>query len=337
MFTPHKQSLKSLNTFGFDVFSENYIEIQSDNDLIELHAQGILKSGFRVLGGGSNILFTENIQSLLLKNSIKGRTIQNISNEFVEISFGGGENWHESVIYCVNEGWGGLENLSLIPGSVGACPIQNIGAYGVEIKDSFNWLKAFNIESGEFEIFDNKQCQFGYRDSYFKREGKNKYIITEVCFRLSLNPTLNLEYGDIRAVIEQKGITQPTIKSVSDAVIEIRSSKLPDPKLLGNCGSFFKNPVIPMDQFTELKDRFPSIKSFPISNDWVKIPAGWLIETAGWKGKKVGSVGVHEKQSLVLVHFGGGTGLDVKNLAFSIIDDIQSKFGIQLEIEVNIW
>lgn len=330
-------SIQNFNTFGFNVFAQELIEIQSIEDLSSLHKKKKISNHSRVLGGGSNILFTHDFEGQLLRNSIKGIHIQNETSEIIEVSFGGGEIWHDTVLYCVNNGWGGLENLSLIPGTVGASPIQNIGAYGSEIKDTFKWLKAFNLNSGELELFDHHACEFGYRDSYFKREGKNTYFITEVCFELQKNPSINVQYGDIQAILTQKQIETPTIKDVSDAIIEIRQSKLPDPKVLGNCGSFFKNPVIAMDLFNELRAEFPDIKAFPISETQVKVPAGWLIEKAGWKGKRKGNVGVHEKQALVLVHYGNGTGKEIQNLANEIIENIYHLFRIQLEIEVNIW
>ena len=330
-------SIKEFNTFGFEVFANEVIEIQTIEDLTNLHHAQKINQNSRVLGGGSNILFTKNFEGQLLRNLIHGRTIHHETNEMVEVSFGGGENWHETVIYCVQNGWGGIENLSLIPGTVGASPIQNIGAYGSEIKDTFKWLRAFNLKTGELETFNKEACAFGYRDSFFKREGKNTYFIVEVCFELKKNPVINVQYGDIQAILTQKNINIPTIKDVSDAIIEIRQSKLPNPKDLGNCGSFFKNPVIPMSLFSELQLEFPDIKSFPVSEQEVKVPAGWLIEKAGWKGKKVGHVGVHEKQALVLVHYGHGTGKEIRQLANAIITNILEIFRIQLEIEVNIW
>jgi len=330
-------SIQHFNTFGFQVFTNELIEIQSIEELISLYNTKQINHHSRVLGGGSNILFTHDFEGQLLRNTIKGIHIQNETDTTIEVSFGGGEIWHHVVLHCVNNGWGGLENLSLIPGTVGASPIQNIGAYGSEIKDTFKWLRAFNLKTGNVEIFDSEACAFGYRDSYFKREGKNTYFITEVCFELQKNPQINVQYGDIQTILTCKNIDSPTIKDVSDAIIEIRQSKLPDPNVLGNCGSFFKNPVIPMDLFNELKQEFPDIKAFPVSETQVKVPAGWLIEKAGWKGKRFGNVGVHEKQALVLVHYGNGTGLEIQNLANKIIENIYQLFRIQLEIEVNIW
>ena len=337
MLNTYFTSLKNFNTFGFDIQAKNLFAIKTEADLTENFKAGNINQSSKIIGGGSNILFTHDVNELLLKNEIEGISIAAENEETIDIAFGGGENWHQSVIYCVNNNLGGLENLSLIPGCVGASPIQNIGAYGSEIKDTFQWLRAFNLKTGEFQVFNYAQCNFGYRDSYFKNEGKNTYFITQVCFRLSKNPKINVQYGDIQSILNSKGITNPTIKNVSDAVIEIRQSKLPDPAVLGNCGSFFKNPVISLSHFEKIKEYHPSIKSFPVSETEIKVPAGWLIEHAGWKGKKIGNVGVHEKQALVLVNYGGGTGLEIKNLALSIQKDIFEKFTIALEIEVNIW
>ena len=329
--------LKPFNTFGFNVYAKQLNVIQSTEELTEMFHNSKISETAKVLGGGSNILFTHDFEGQLLKNEIKGRNIISETLETIDIAFGGGENWHETVIFCVNQGWGGLENLSLIPGTVGASPIQNIGAYGSEIKDTFQWLKAFNLKTGTVETFSHSDCQFGYRDSYFKNEGKNTYFITEVCFRLSKNPVINVQYGDMQAVLDNANITTPTIKDVSNAIISIRQSKLPNPAELGNCGSFFKNPVIPKSHFETLLAQFPDIKSFPINETSVKVPAGWLIEKAGWKGKREGHVGVHEKQALVLVNYGEGTGEEIKNLALNILQNIKETFGIQLEIEVNVW
>ena len=329
--------LKPYNTFGFNVFAKQINIIFHPNELNDLYLAQKINETSRVLGGGSNILFTQDFEGQLLKNEIKGRNIISETKETIDIAFGGGENWHESVIFCVNNNWGGIENLSLIPGTIGASPIQNIGAYGSEIKDTFLWLKAFNLKTGNIETFNYGDCNFGYRDSYFKREGKNNYFITEVCFRLSKNPIINVQYGDIQAVLDNAKIKFPTIKDVSDAIISIRQSKLPNPSELGNCGSFFKNPVILKSQFISLLEKYPDIKSFPVSETLVKVPAGWLIEKAGWKGKRYGAVGVHEKQALVLVNYGDGTGIEIKNLAQNILQNILETFGIQLEIEVNVW
>ncbi len=329
-------SLKPFNTFGFDVQASALIEIQNEQDLIDLFQEGAFNQPFKIIGGGSNVLLTQNVAEPVFVNKITKREILSENEQEVTINFGGGEVWHQAVIYCVDNGWGGLENLSLIPGSVGAAPIQNIGAYGVEIKDTFQSLKAFNIKTGEFRRFLNADCRFGYRDSYFKQH-PGEWIICEVAFTLSKNPATNSSYGDIQQILTERSITSPKIKDISDAVISIRTSKLPDPKDLGNSGSFFKNPVISKMQLIEIQKEYPNIKSFPVDELHVKIAAGWLIETAGWKGHTEGNVGVHKKQALVLVHYGGGTGTEVRDLAKKIQHDIYNKFAIHLEFEVNIW
>ena len=239
-------------------------------------------------------------------------------------------------MFCVNKNWGGIENLSLIPGTVGAAPMQNIGAYGVEIKDTFEELEAINIQTGELEKFNNEQCKFGYRESIFKHEAKGRYFITSVTFKLNKKPDLNTSYGDIETLLKEWHIAKPTIADVSKAVIAIRQSKLPDPVLLGNAGSFFKNPVIEFSVFEKLQKNNPTLKSFPAADGKVKIPAAWLIEQAGWKGKRFENIGVHEKQALVLVNYGGGTGKELIDLAYKIIDSVKAKFGVALTPEVNI-
>ncbi|MFN8397794.1 MAG: UDP-N-acetylmuramate dehydrogenase, partial [Bacteroidia bacterium] len=255
----------------------------------------------------------------------------------VLVAIGGGEVWHEVVMRCIEQGWGGIENLSLIPGSVGAAPIQNIGAYGVELKDVFERLTAMDLANGEAHEFGLADCQFGYRDSVFKREHKGRYIITEVVLRLQKAPhTLHLEYGAIRDELNLAGISDPTIGDVSRAVMAIRRSKLPDPAQIGNAGSFFKNPEIPKAQFEALKSEYPNMPGYVVDESIMKLPAGWLIEQAGWKGKRLGNYGVHAAQALVLVNHGGANGSDILALSQAIMDDILSKFGVQLEREVNI-
>ena len=332
------KSLLKYNTFGIDVNAKYFTSFSSFNELKEL-ASSILFSNEKllVLGGGSNLLLTKNVDALVLKNDILGIKILNENETTVDISVGAGENWHEFVLHCVNNNYGGLENLSLIPGNVGAAPMQNIGAYGVELKDSFLYLEAFNIGKLKLENFNNSDCHFGYRESIFKKKLKNKYIILNVVFRLNKSPhQLNTNYGDIVKEIELLKIENPTIKDISNAVIKIRTSKLPDPKKIGNSGSFFKNPIISKSEFQTLITKHPDIAHYIINEDQVKIAAGWLIEKAGWKGKRFKNFGVHEKQALVIVNYGGALGIDIHNLSNEIIDDIFSKFNIQLEKEVNI-
>jgi len=332
------QSLLPYNTFGLDVSTE---EIYPVEDLISLHQFWISRRWenrpWHILGGGSNVLITDNLAGTVLLNRIRGkREIAREGNQ-IWIEFGGGENWHDAVMWAVEKGYGGLENMSLIPGTVGAAPIQNIGAYGVELKDHFVYLDAFCWETGTQVRFERSACEFGYRDSIFKRWAKGKYFITHICLQLELQPKVNTQYGDIASTLQSWGIQNPSIQEVSRAVIHIRQSKLPNPAELGNCGSFFKNPVIPESQFKELQARIPEAKHFPVGAGWVKVPAGWLIEHAGWKGHRAGAVGVHEKQALVLVNYGGAQGKEVIALAQKIQADILQRYGIELEMEVNAW
>ncbi len=289
------------------------------------------------LGGGSNVLFCKDYDGLIIRNNIKGIHIEREDEQYVYLKAYSGEVWHELVMHCVERNWGGIENLSLIPGTVGAAPMQNIGAYGVELEKCFVELEALNLETLELQTFNKEQCQFGYRESVFKRHLKGHYFIYSITLKLDKHPHSNIEYGDIRQILSEKG-TAPesaSIREVSDAIIAIRSSKLPDPKVLGNSGSFFKNPVIPVDQFEKLKTDFPDIKHFPQENG-VKVPAAWLIEQCGWKGKRVGETGSHAKQALVLVNYGAAKGEEIYQLALDIIQSVKDKFGILLEPEVNL-
>jgi UDP-N-acetylmuramate dehydrogenase len=328
-------SLLPYNTFGLEAFAANFCEVSTEKEL-----QQVLKNTKEtplILGGGSNLLLTQDIAGLVIKNSIRGLEIARDFKHKVWVSIGGGEVWHDFVLWCVRNNWGGVENLSLIPGTVGASPVQNIGAYGVEIKDTFVGLYAIHLKTGKKQYFNKKQCAFGYRDSIFKHEAKSKYCITSVIFSLTKGKhTLNLSYGDLTKTLEADNITQPNIADVSNAVIKIRSSKLPDPKKIGNCGSFFKNPEISLADFTPIEEKFPNIISYALPADMVKIPAGWLIEQCGWKGKRVGNMGCYEKQALVLVNHGGAKGQEVKQLAMDIIGSVWDKFGIRIEAEVNI-
>jgi UDP-N-acetylmuramate dehydrogenase len=329
-------SLQSLNTFGFDVRASYFSEVRNYGEFEAI--RNVSVGPYLILGGGSNICFTGDVAATVLHNQVKGVELVRETDERVWVRIGGGENWHDTVLYCINQNWGGLENLSLIPGSVGAAPIQNIGAYGVELKDVFDSLEAWHLETGEKREFEAAECQFGYRDSYFKREGKGKWFIAYVTLCLSKTPhTFHLGYGTIRETIAAMEVKDPDIQSVSQAVITIRKSKLPDPAVLGNAGSFFKNPVIYIDHFEKLQQRFPGIPSFPGGDGLVKVPAGWLIEQCGWKGKREGAVGCHKDQALVLVHYGGGSGGEILQLCHKIQRDVKSTFGIDLETEVNIF
>ena len=332
------KSLKSYNTFGIDCNSSFFARINTLKDLEELYQHPLFKSQKKlILGGGSNILFTSNYEGLVIKNEIKGIEIKKETSDVVEVQIGAGVNWHEFVTYAVNNKWGGVENMSLIPGNCGTAPMQNIGAYGVEIKDTFISLNAYEIETGETVSFDRKKCDFGYRESVFKNDLKDQYIILDITLRLQKKPILNTKYGDINNTLIKNNISNPTIKDVSNAVIEIRTSKLPNPKEIGNAGSFFKNPIIQQDQFKELKTKFPEIVSYPVNENQVKLAAGWLIEKAGWKGKDFGDFGVHKKQSLVLVNYNNASGKEIFDLSQDILEDVYQKFQVKLEREVNIF
>lgn len=289
-----------------------------------------------VLGGGSNVLLTKDFDGMVICVRMLGIEKLHEDDEHVWVKAMAGEVWHNFVLWCIQKGYGGVENLSLIPGCVGAAPMQNIGAYGVEIKDTFDSLEAMDIETAEFKTFTKAACKFGYRESVFKNEVKGKYIISSVTFRLTKQPVLNMSYGAIQQTLQKHGITDPSIKDVSNAVIEIRSSKLPDPKKLGNSGSFFKNPEIPSSQFDQLKQTYPEMVGYPAPNNQIKVAAGWLIEQCGWKGKVVGHTGSHKDQALVLVNYGGATGDEIWQLALAIQQSVKDKFGIDIIPEVNI-
>lgn len=334
------KSLKNLNTFGVDVLAKYFAEVFSVEELIEIlknHQPTTDNRQRLILGGGSNILFTKDYKGLVVQLNLKGISEELISENEVLVTAQAGENWHELVQYCLAKNYGGLENLSLIPGNVGTSPMQNIGAYGVEIKDSFVSCKVLNLETLEVETFDKEKCDFGYRDSIFKKEGKGKYVILEVTFKLTTkNHLIKTEYGAIKVELEQMGIENPSIQDVSKAVIAIRESKLPNPKIIGNAGSFFKNPTISKDNYLELKEKFETIPGYPNENG-IKVPAGWLIEQCGWKGKQIGNVASHKDQSLVIINATGkATGKEIFDFSQMIIDSVLEKFGILLEREVNI-
>ena len=331
-------SLKPYNTFGVEVSARYFAEVQTLEELLQaLKYSKTQKLPLLILGGGSNLLLTKNFEGLVIHLNLKGISEEFISENEVLITSKAGENWHEFVVYCLLKNYGGLENLSLIPGNVGTSPMQNIGAYGTEIKDTFVSCKVLNLETLEVEEFNHEQCNFGYRESVFKKEGKGKYLILEVTFRLTTkNHSIKTEYGAIQAELENLGIKNPTIQDISKAVINIRQSKLPNPKVLGNAGSFFKNPTIPLDQFEDLKGKFSDIQGYPNGN-FVKVPAGWLIEQCGWKGKQIGNVASHELQALVIVNkTGKASGKEIFDFSTMIIESVKEKFGIELEREVNI-
>jgi len=326
-----------MNTMRVQAFAKFFTRVSSVEELQELFDTTCWQDETKLfLGGGSNILFAGNFDGLVVKNDILGRDIVYEDDKVVHLKAGSGENWHQLVLYTLDKGWGGIENLSLIPGTTGAAPIQNIGAYGVELEEVFVCLEAFNIKTGKIETFNKKQCVFGYRNSIFKNELKGKYLISSVTLALSKNPDVNLSYQTLADYIKQKGLKNPSPKQVSDAVIEIRNSKLPDPKQLGNCGSFFKNPVISGNKFEQLQKEHPEVPHYPASNSFVKVPAGWLIEQTGWKGKKAGKAGTYPKQALVIVNYGEEDGKKIWQLAKRIQQDVKKEFGIELETEVNV-
>ncbi len=328
-------SLKSYNTFGIDIYAESFISVISIEQLKKIIEKN--KDIF-ILSGGSNILLTQNISNPVIHLNIKGKEILKTQlQDTIFIKVQAGENWHEFVLWTLKNNFGGLENLSLIPGNVGTSPMQNIGAYGVEIKDVFYQLEALEIATGKIKIFKKEDCNFGYRESVFKNISKGKYIITNVTFQLTKNHhKLNTKYGAIQTKLENNNITKPTIKDVSNAVIAIRQKKLPDPKVIGNGGSFFKNPVISIQQFNDIQKDYPKIPHYPISEELVKTPAGWLIEQSGFKGKRFGDAGVHKNQALVLVNYGNATGKEILDLAKIIQNTVQNKFRISLSMEVNV-
>jgi UDP-N-acetylmuramate dehydrogenase len=329
-------SLKNFNTFGVEASAKYFVEINHKDELTELFMDPQWQQmNMLVLGGGSNMLFLKDFEGLVIRMNIRGIE-HRISKNDVFVEAGAGEVWNDLVNYCVIRGYAGLENLSLIPGSVGASPIQNIGAYGVEIKDVLISCCAFELATGTFKTFTNEDCHFDYRESIFKNELKDKYIIASAKFHLSLVPNFNLKYGAIEQELANRSITEPTIKEVSQVVAHIRVSKLPDPSTIGNAGSFFKNPIISTAEFNIIQPKFPDIVHYPAGEGLVKLAAGWLIEQCGWKGKVVGNTGTWKNQSLVLVNHGGATGREVYALSSQIIDSVYAKFGVLLQREVNI-
>jgi UDP-N-acetylmuramate dehydrogenase len=329
-------SLKPYNTFGIDVKATHFAEISTVEDLGYVY-RNYSPGKILILGGGSNVLFTGDFDGIVVRNLIKGIKVTGEDENFVYVKSGAGEVWHELVMFCIKNNFAGIENLSLIPGSVGAGPMQNIGAYGVEIKSVFYELEALNIETGVTETFSIDDCEFGYRESIFKHRYKNKYVIISVTLRLRKIPLFNISYGAIETELKRMGIEKLSIKAISDAVINIRRTKLPDPKEIGNSGSFFKNPEVSLEKFTILKESFPAIIGFPLEDSSkVKLAAGWLIEQCGWKGKRIGNTGAHKDQALVLVNYGNATGNEVYNLAMQIRQSVIEKFDVWLEPEVNI-
>lgn len=329
-------SLKPYNTFGIDVKARRFIRVKDVEDLKEVLRNSYASELF-ILGGGSNMLLTKDVEKTVVHIDLHGIEIVKENEDEVFVKAMAGENWHQFVMFCIENGFGGLENLSLIPGNVGTAPIQNIGAYGVEIKDSFFECSGLHVQTLQLRKFSKEDCKFGYRDSIFKNAEKEKYIITDVTFRLTKkNHQLNTSYGSIDAWLEEQEIRDPELRDVSNAVIAIRQSKLPDPKKLGNSGSFFKNPVVPKATLEKVQKEHPEIPFYEVNDSQVKIPAGWLIERAGLKGFREGDAGVHEKQALVLVNYGNATGEELLKLAKMIQKEVETRFGIQIEPEVNV-
>lgn len=329
-------SLAQHNTFGIDAKCSRYIEYATACEAKEA-VKGLTDSDMPLLliGGGSNLLLTKDFQGTVLHSAIKG-----ISSTFIDggvlVRCGSGETWDDVVAHCVSHGWHGMENLSLIPGEVGASAVQNIGAYGAEVKDIIYKVEAVEISTGKSCFFTNEDCEYAYRDSKFKHDWKNKYLITYVTYRLSTVFNSHLDYGNIRTELDKKGIEHPTAEQLRQAIIDIRNAKLPDPKVEGNAGSFFMNPIVDMEKFNELLAEYPDMPHYEIDEEHEKIPAGWMIDQCGWKGKTVGKAGVHSKQALVLVNKGGATGQDIVNLCETIRRDVKEKFGIDIHPEVNI-
>ena len=332
-------SLKPYNTFGIDVNASYFSPFSSIDELEELVSfipPVHNKTPLLILGGGSNILFTQDYNGLVLKNELQGIELVKEDLTHYYVRSAGGENWHGFVQYCIEHNYAGVENLSLIPGNVGASPMQNIGAYGVEIKDVFHKLEAFHIKDKKRITFSLEECKFGYRESVFKGKYKDKFVITSVTYKLNKFPEYHTSYGAIQPELENMGITQLSISAISQAVINIRQSKLPDPAVIGNAGSFFKNPTIPTSQFNALKEKYAGIPGYVVGEGKVKVAAGWLIEQCGWKGFRKGDAGCHDKQALVLVNYGKANGIDIYSLSTEIMHSVEIKFGILLEREVNI-
>lgn len=329
----HNISLHPYNTFGMDVPVKTLVELTDKKDLPGITR---LSAARKVLGGGSNVLLTHSVDTLLVLNKLKGIRIEKETADHVWIRVQGGEVWHDFVLFAIGNGFGGVENLALIPGTVGAAPIQNIGAYGVEVKETIESVAAWSWDEETFITISDTDCRFGYRDSIFKQELKDKVMVTSVLFRLRRHPELRTSYGAILQELEAMKL-EPSVQNIAQAVINIRQSKLPDPKQIGNAGSFFKNPTIPLAQYEQLRQSYPDMPAYPVNEQTVKVPAGWMIEQAGWKGYRDGDAGVHARQALVLVNYGTAKGADIWNLSGEIITSIHAKFGIELEREVQVW
>ena len=332
----HNISLQPYNTFGIEATAKSFAAFSSVEELKELLQQKEKDTSLLILGGGSNLLFTNHFDGVVLKNELQGIQLIREDDNHYYVQAAAGENWHQLVMYCVANNYAGMENLSLIPGSVGASPIQNIGAYGVELRDVFYELQAYDLHTGDVVTFIKEDCGFGYRESVFKEKYKGRFIILNVTFQLNKHPSFHTEYGAIQGELDRMRVSQLSIAAISQAVINIRRSKLPDPTKIGNAGSFFKNPTIANDQYFELKREHPNIAGFATGDNQTKLAAGWLIEQCGWKGYRDGDAGCYDKQALVLVNYGKASGQGIYSLSQKIIDSVQQKFGVALEREVNI-
>ncbi|HPN71559.1 MAG TPA: UDP-N-acetylmuramate dehydrogenase [Saprospiraceae bacterium] len=330
-----RENLKKYNTFGISVFCNNIFDVYTESDFADFVK--LAKRPYRILGGGSNVLLTQDLNEDILVNKIKGIKIIEEGDEEVLIEVGGGEIWHQLVMWSAAHNLGGIENMALIPGSVGAAPIQNIGAYGIEQKDAFVSLRAVDRSTGNIVWFSKEECRFGYRDSIFKNEAKDKYIIVAVQYLLQKNTQPEMGYKDVKELLSERGIKQPTVLELAQAVIDIREAKLPNPSVIGNAGSFFKNPVISLENFESLKNTFPEIPNYPAGEGQIKLAAAWLIDQCGYKGKRHGNTGSYQNQALVIVNHGGATGTEIWEYAQMIQQDVKTKFGVELEAEVNVW
>lgn len=337
MLLQENVSLRPYNSFGINSTARYFASFKDTDELEGLLALNLKPSTSNlILGGGSNILFTKDYDGLVLKNEITGISELHEDNEYVYIKAGAGENWHRFVLYCIERNWAGIENLSLIPGNVGASPMQNIGAYGVEIDDVFWNLEAYHVPDKKVVTFTKGDCEFGYRESVFKKKYKDQFVILSVTFQLRKHPRYNTSYGAIEQELQRMGVKELSIKAISDAVIHIRSSKLPDPATTGNAGSFFKNPSVSRDQFENIRTKFDQLVAYENADGTIKLAAGWLIEQCGWKGYRKGDAGCHDKQALVLVNYGHAKGNEIYNLSEEIVQSVKEKFGVILEREVNI-
>jgi UDP-N-acetylmuramate dehydrogenase len=338
MVVKENVDLLPFNTFHISATARYFTSISTIREAQDLFKSDLFRNNRAlILGGGSNLLLTKDFDGLVVKNELRGIEVISEDNDKIELKVGSGENWHEFVMYCVERNYGGVENLSLIPGTMGAAPMQNIGAYGVEVKDVIGNVEAIKLQNSDVDNFSNAECHFGYRESVFKHELKNKYFISSITLSLTKrNHRFNTSYGAIAEVLREKHNDEISVRTISDAVVYIRQTKLPDPKVIGNAGSFFKNPTIDKNLFDRLKEKHPGIPFFPGENGLIKVPAAWLIEQCGWKGKTYDNIGVHKLQALVLVNYGGGEGGKIWELAMNIQSSVREKFGIALHPEVNV-